>query len=310
MRLTLRQLQIFLAIAQTGSTSAAADEVNLSQSATSAALNELEHGLEISLFDRIGKRLQLNDNGRLLQPQANQLLDAARVIEQQFNPGFAQSGAGLRLGASTTVGIYVLPAILAKTHSDSMSYPNVTIANTADIAHAVANFDLDLGLIEGPCHQEELYAERWISDELIIVCAPEHPILNGGVEAKVPLKNLRSAQWLLREPGSGTRETVEQALLPHLHHLNCIGEFGNSEAIKYAAAEGLGIACLSRRVVADLLSMRKVVELKTTLPKLERNFYLIHHRHKILSARLQDFLTSCRKMSAPDKSIRTEHKQE
>ncbi|MCU6435143.1 LysR family transcriptional regulator [Undibacterium sp. Jales W-56] len=303
MRLTLRQLQIFLAVAHSGSTSAAADSVNLSQSATSAALNELEHGLESSLFDRVGKRLQLNDNGRLLLPQASQLLDAAHVIEQQFSPGFASSGAGLRIGASTTIGIYLLPAILAKTNPHSRTYPNVTIANTADIAQAVANFELDLGLIEGPCHQEELHVERWISDELIIVCSPQHPILSGQSGEKTSLKILRNARWLLREPGSGTRETVEQALLPHLHHLNCIGEFGNSEAIKYAAAEGLGLACLSRRVVADLLSMRKLVEVNTTLPKLERNFYLIHHKHKMLSARLLGFLDLCRGISVPGKTI-------
>ena len=306
MRLTLRQLQIFLAIAQSGTTTAAAETVSLSQSATSAALNELESGLATSLFDRVGKRLVLNDNGRLLLPQASQILDAANTIEQQFLDQNATSGAGLRIGASTTIGIYLLPAIMAALSTlgnkgqatSGTHYPNVTIANTGDIALAVSNFEVDIGLIEGPCHQYDLTLEPWISDELIIVCAPHHPILAGKPSDKVALKTLRSANWLLREAGSGTREAVEHALLPHLHHLQAAGEFGNSEAIKYAAAEGLGIACLSRRVVTDLLSIGRLVEMKTSIPKLERRFYLIHHQHKMLSARLAYFLDFCRHWTA------------
>ena len=111
MRISLRQLQIFVAVAESGSTTAAAELVALSQSAASAGLNELESMLQHKLFDRVGKRLLLNDNGRLLLPQARQMLDAAATIERQF--GTLDGPAGLRIGASTTIGIYLLPAILA-----------------------------------------------------------------------------------------------------------------------------------------------------------------------------------------------------
>ena len=113
MHLTLRQLQIFLAVARTGSTTAAANAVSLSQSATSAALNELESQLAIKLFDRIGNKLVLNDSGRVLLPQAHQLLDAAANIEQQFDVGDALSATGLHIGASTTIGSYLLPTLFA-----------------------------------------------------------------------------------------------------------------------------------------------------------------------------------------------------
>jgi DNA-binding transcriptional LysR family regulator len=295
MRLSLRQLQIFFAVARTGSTTAAAELVALSQSATSAALNELESVLDARLFDRVGKRLILNDNGRLLLPQAQRMLDTAAAIEQQF-AYVDQAGASLHLGASTTIGNYLLPALLAAAFPPQTgTCPKVAIANTADIVSAVANYDIDMGLIEGPSHEPGLRVEPWIRDELIVVCAPDHPILAGAPQARVPLKALRDAGWLLREPGSGTRETVEHLLRPHLHYVRAAGEFGSAEAIKHAAAEGLGIACLSRYVVDDLLAVGRLVEARTTLPVLSRHFYLIHAQHKILSVRLQHFLEFCRR---------------
>ena len=297
MRISLRQLQVFTAIADTGSTSAGADVVALSQSATSASLNELESLLHTNLFDRVGKRLVLNDNGRLLLPQARQMLDAAATMEGQFASGM--DGAGLRIGASTTIGNYLLPAILAATlpgESDqSGAHPLVTIANTADIAIGVANFALDMGLIEGPGHEPDLQVEPWLVDELVIVASPAHAIVRSGVSRKQKPETLRRAAWLLRERGSGTREAVEHVLLPHLHELRAAAEFGSAEAIKHGAAEGLGLACLSRVVVQDLLSTGQLIELRTTLPPLTRHFYLIHHRRKMLSVRLQGFLQQCRR---------------
>jgi len=302
MRLTFRQLQIFLAVAHSGSTTAAAEVVALSQSATSAALNELENLLDCRLFDRVGKRLMLNDNGRLLLPQAAQVVDAANTIEQQFlAPGMAQGG-GLRIGSSTTIGSYLLPALIASYRQQySALQVRVTIANTADIVAAVANYEVDVGLIEGPCHASGIQVEPWLMDDLLIVCAPQHAILDGSAvkgnaaaDKKISVKALREAEWLLREPGSGTREAVEQTLLPHLHHLRQSCEFGNSEAIKHATAAGLGISCLSRAVVADFLESGRLVEMNTTLPKLHRHFYLIHSREKILSLRLMQFLAFCR----------------
>src|ERR1700744_1524327 len=112
LRLTLRQLQIFRVVAETGSTAAASSSIALSQSATSAAINELERILELQLFDRIGKRLQLNDNGRALLPQALSLLDGAGWIERWAQDREAHIGT-LRIGASTTIGNYLLPAVLA-----------------------------------------------------------------------------------------------------------------------------------------------------------------------------------------------------
>ncbi|WP_213956252.1 LysR family transcriptional regulator [Variovorax sp. dw_954] len=299
MRLTLRQLHIFTAVADTGSTTAAGLQVALSQSATSGALNELEALLDAQLFDRVGKRLVLNDTGRALLPQARAVLDGAQGIEKQFGlAGGADKDMGLathlRVGASTTIGNYLLPALVASHLRDSPATTiDVTIGNTSEIATAVARLEVDVGLIEGPCHEPELHAQPWLEDVLAIVCAPSHPLMRADLGARVGLKALRTQRWLLREPGSGTREAVEHALLPHLHQWVQPMQLGSTEAIKQAAAEGLGLTCLSLCAVQDLLTLRRLVLVNTTLPRLARRFYLIRHRQKKLSNSLQRFVSRC-----------------
>jgi DNA-binding transcriptional LysR family regulator len=285
LRLTLRQLQIFRCVAESGSTAAAAAAIALSQSATSAAINELERVLELQLFDRIGKRLQLNDNGRALLPQALAVLDGAGWIERWALERESHVGT-LRIGASTTIGNYLLPQVLAG-FRDSLAervrqnwQVQVAIANTAVIASQVAAFELDLGLIEGPCHEPELTVQPWLEDELVVVAAANDPILPRGKNQRIPLETLGKATWLLREEGSGTREIINQLLIPYLHHLRPGIQFGNPEAIKRAAASGLGISCLSRFVVRDLLETGVLVAPPTELPPLTRHFYLVMHQQK------------------------------
>jgi DNA-binding transcriptional LysR family regulator len=285
LRLTLRQLQIFRCVAESGSTAAAAAAIALSQSATSAAINELERVLELQLFDRIGKRLQLNDNGRALLPQALAVLDGAGWIERWALDRESHIGT-LRIGASTTIGNYLLPQVLAG-FRDSLSEKvrqnwqvQVAIANTAVIASQVAAFELDLGLIEGPCHEPDLTVQPWLEDELVVVAAANDPIVPRGKSERISLDTLSKATWLLREEGSGTREIINQLLVPHLHHLRPGIQFGNPEAIKRAAASGLGISCLSHFVVRDLLESGVLVAPATELPHLTRHFYIVMHQQK------------------------------
>ncbi len=299
LHLSMRQLQIFIAIVEHRSTCSAAETLSLSQSATSAALNELERVLGMNLFDRVSKRLMINDNGRALLPQALALLDAAESIERWAENQHLHSG-GLRIGASTTIGNYLLPPILADfrrglpTDAQASWQAQVTIENTAAITQKLVNFELDIGLIEGYCHEQELKVLPWLEDELLIVSAPHDPILDHRTsvdrQGKIPLDVLRDAVWLLREQGSGTHEIINQALLPYLHHLQHGIEFSTSEAIKYATMNGLGISCLSRFVVADMLEMGKLVVLPTVLPKFTRNFYIVIHKQKQLTQGLQRLL--------------------
>lgn len=293
--MTLRQLQIFAAVGARGTTTAAAVDLALSQSATSAALIELEGVLGTSLFDRVGRRLALNDAGRSLLPHARQLLESAHAIEERFaawNPGTAFS---LQMAASTTVGNYVLPPLVAsflRTRADGRI--ELRIGNTEEVTRAVASFAADLGFIEGPCHEPDVHATPWIVDELVIVAAPSHPVVRGAAKRRIKVAALRQCNWLLREPGSGTREAVEHALLPHLHAFRSSLEIGSAEAIKHAAAEGLGLACLSRRVVDDFVRLDRLVVLPTTLPPLRRQLSLVLHRQKFVSPAMQAFIAHAR----------------
>jgi DNA-binding transcriptional LysR family regulator len=306
-RLTLRQLQIFGAVAEVGSTSAAAETLALSQSATSAAVNELERLLEVRLFDRVGKRLLLNDNGRALLPRSLLVLDSARSIELWARDRSSQVGM-LRVGASTTIGNYLLPSLLSefrRSLPDSVRQNwnvQVTIGNTSAITEQVGDFRLDVGLIEGPCHQPTLVVQPWLQDELALVCAPQDPLLASGGR-RISLAALRNATWLLREKGSGTREIVEQLLVPHLHHLRAGIEFSNSEAIKHAAASGLGITCLSRYVVQDLLKLGALTVLPTELPPLTRSFYLVTHVEKQKTRGLELLLAHLERATRKNQSV-------
>lgn len=304
-RITLRQLQIFVAVARTSSTTEAGKSLSLSQSATSAALNDIENLLDTQMFDRVGKRLVLNDNGRLLLPQAITLLEGAMDLERQFSDAQTTLFSQIRLGASSTIGNYILPGLIAgcrrMNHSNqgdagergTVLSMQMDIANSSKVAVSVANYEIDVGFIEGHCREPNLDVIPWLLDELLIVAAPTHPILQGMGKDKIDIDMLQRAQWLMRESSSGTRETVEYELLRYLNHINIGMEFGGAEAIMRATAEGLGISCLSRWVVADYLEAGKLVVLNTELPKLTRKFFIIRHKQKYLSENIRHFLNHC-----------------
>jgi len=298
MALTLRQLEIFRAIALRGSTTAAAQSVPLSQSATSAALNELESTLAVRLFDRVGKRLLLNDNGRVLLPAALAILDGARTAAAAFAPQRVAAAADLRLFASTTVGNYLLPRLLARfCTTQTGTQLQLRIGNTQEVVEAVREFETDLGLIEGPCHAPTIRVIPWVEDELVIVAAPTHDLAQAAKRRRLTAAQLGRALWLMREPGSGTRESVEYALLTRFLSFPATMTLGSSESIKNAVAEGLGISYLSRYVVADLVAAKRLQILTTPLPKVMRRLTIIHHEKKILSDSLRRFIAHCEAMN-------------
>ena len=294
LHLTLRQFEIFCAVAQSGTTVAAAETVALSQSATSAALQQLEGGLGVQLFERVGKRLVLNDAGRALLPQALAVLEQARGIEQAFSAKAANMPVRLRVAASTTIGTYALPEVLARlAASHPLVRVDLQIANTQEVGEAVLAMEVDMGLIEGSSHWQGLEVEPWLRDELVIVASPRDPLTQQAKSKPLGVAALRKAAWLLREPGSGTREMVEHALLPHLHQLPAAATLGSSEAIARCVEQGLGISCLSRVLVQSQLQAQVLDILPTTLPRMWRNFSLVQRAGKRRSPALQAFVDAC-----------------
>jgi DNA-binding transcriptional LysR family regulator len=286
MHITLRQLEVFAEVLKSGSTTQASQMLSLSQSAVSAALADLEGQLGVQLFDRVGKRLVVNEHGRLLYPRVVGLLEQAGEIEQLFR----EDNGAIRVYASSTIGNYILPEMIARYRRDFPKLPlELSVGNSQDVINAVADFRVDIGLIEGPCHMAELVTEPWLEDELVVFASPGNPL----VDQPVTLENLAKQPWILRERGSGTREIVDYLLLSHLPKFQMGMELGNSEAIKHAVRHGLGISCLSRRVIAEQLESGSLVEVVVPLPRLVRTLYRIHHRQKHISNALLRFLRYC-----------------
>ncbi|MGJ7521919.1 LysR family transcriptional regulator [Variovorax sp. LT1P1] len=292
LRLNLRQLEVFVATAREGSTRAAATRVARSQSAASASLAELEAVLGVHLFDRVGRRLVLNENGHALRARAAALLEQAAEMQSLFATAHP---APLRMAASFTIGEYLLPNLVASwkdAHPDSQV--RLQIGNTTQAIEAVAGFDVDLGFIEGSQTHPELSTQGWLTDELVIVASPTHP-LAGQVAG---LRQLREADWVLRERGSGTREAADRWLLEHLGRLNVGFELGSTEAIKQFVTRNVGLGCVSRYAVADALERGWLVELRTRLPKAFRHLAIVTHRDKHLGRSALAFVEHCMKAAA------------
>jgi DNA-binding transcriptional LysR family regulator len=289
MRYTLRQLEVFLAVAKYENVTRAADELAMSQSAASGALKELEAQFDTRLFDRLGKRLQLNAFGRELRPLAQHLLDQAVALEQAL-AGSEQRGR-LHIGATLTIGNYLALDIIAEyRRRHPGAQVSLSIANTESIAARVAGFDLDMGLIEGEYHHPDLDTRHWREDELVVFAAPDHPLADRQALTDPDLVGL---EWIVRERGSGTRQAFDRAMHGILPDLTIAMELQQPRAIKRAVESGLGVGCLSRISVAGGLQRRTLVELPVRHRDFRREWFLVSHREKFRSAALEEWYALC-----------------
>jgi DNA-binding transcriptional LysR family regulator len=298
MRYSLRQLEIFVAICRTQSVSRAAAELALSQSATSTALGEFERQFDLQLFDRVGKSLRINETGQQLLPRAVELLDRANEIEDILR-GHAGFGP-MKIGATLTVGNYLATIIVARFLRDHPeSRIQLQVHNTSTVVNRVANHELDLGLIEGDCHHPDITVERWIADELVVFSAPDHPLalLSKQKKHRLTVNRLLKEPWILREKGSGTRETFDRAFHSHHAQLNVRLELEHTEAIKRAVESGLGIGCISRLALKDAFRRGSLVPLETAELDLRRYFYFLWHYQKYQSTGIRQFLAACKNLT-------------
>lgn len=294
MKYTLRQLEIFVAISRTANVSRAAEALSLSQSATSTALSEFERQFDLQLFDRVGKSLRINEMGQQLLPHAVELLDRAEEIENLLK---GHAGFGLmRIGATLTVGNYLATILVARfLHEHPESHIQLQVHNTGTIVQQIANHELDLGLIEGDCNHPDIEVQPWIADELVVFCAPNHALAN---LAKVTLAQLLQEPWILREKGSGTRETFDRAFHGQHAKLNIRLELEHTEAIKRAVESGLGIGCISRLALKDAFRRGSLVPISTPSLNLGRSFYFLWHKKKYQTTGMCEFLDLCKRFTA------------
>ena len=289
MRYTLRQLEVFIATAQHENISRAASDLAMSQSAASGSLRELEQQFNVQLFDRLGKRLRLSELGRQLRPAAEELLDRARALEQGML-GEEVSGR-LQLGATLTIGNYLaVPMIAAFRTRFPAADVALSVANTAAIAEKVAHYELDIGLVEGELSHADLSCEPWQADELTVFAAPGHPLAR---RRALTDDDLLSLEWIVREPGSGTRQPFDRAMHGILPALRLALELQHTEAIKRAVEAGLGVGCLSRISLVEAFARGSLVPLRVPHRDFTRRLHIVLHRQKFHTAALREWLALC-----------------
>ena len=291
MRHTLRQLEVFLAVARAESVSGAARALAMSQSAASASLLDLERQFDLQLFDRVGKRLRLNDLGRAVRVRAENVLENARELEGMLE---RRSDAGpLRVGATLTIGNYVVPPLLARfiRESPGRSPPTLAIANTAEIARQVAELELDVGLVEGEVEHAELELTAWREDQMVVFCAAEHPFAR---KRALDDDDLRAAPWIVRERGSGTRQAFDRAMRDLLPELHVALTLEQTEAIKGAVEQGLGVSCLSRIALEPAFKAGSLRPCRVPQRDFRRQFFFLLHAQKVHGAALTRWLELCR----------------
>ncbi len=274
--MTLEQLRIFVAVAEREHVTQAAQALNLTQSAVSAAIAALEQRHDVKLFDRIGRRVALTQSGRQFLGEARALLARARAAEQILaDLGGLKTGA-LKLAASQTVGNYWLPTRLARF---ALNYPGValhlTIGNTHDVALLASAGEIDLGFVEGEDDQPGVDQTPIAEDELIVVASPSL----ASHYRDCLREKMFEAPWVARERGSGTRSAFEKAVsdfAPDAPARKIVLELPSNEAVRMAVEAGAGLAVMSYLAVAGALKSGALIRLPCDLPK--RPFYMLAHR--------------------------------
>ena len=296
-KITLRQLAVFVSIYQTGSTSRASEALHLSQSAVSSALTELEARLQMPLFERVGRRLNQHPNAHPIYIQAQAILGQSLTLEH-----YHQSQVGqIHIGASTTIGNYVLPPLLAKLY-EALPDANVDmyIANTQEVVAEVEQLNIDIALVEGmprPIDMKVIEQRAWRTDTLMIFAKRDSKWLKDVAHYndvshcyELSIEQLSTLPLLVREKGSGTRQIIDEQLLQHLPNAEVIMAIQQSEAIKHMVSADIGLGCLSQHVIEAELEIGQLIQVQVAGIDLSRTWWLVWHKARHQSPIWQTFI--------------------
>ncbi len=287
--MTLRQLRTFKAVADHSSFSLAAHELRLSQPSVSYQVKELEEALGVPLLDRLGKRVRLTEGGTLLYDYARKMLgvldEAALALEELR--GIKRGN--LRVGASTTAGIYLMPAALGAFKKE---HPALVIAleigTRARVQEQVLHGELDLAVVGPASKDPDLTVIPFLRDELVMVAPAGHRLAG---HPKLSLKDLQDEPFVMREQASGSRSSLEKEARKAGAKLQVAMELGSNGAIKHAVESGLGLAALSRYACALELAGGSLVELDVNGFPIQRDFHIVHLRRRRLPSSVLAFIT-------------------
>lgn len=296
MAITLRQFEIFIAVAETTQVTKASKKLFLTQSAVSMALAELENQLSGPLFDRHGRSLLLNDRGRYLLPLAKKVIFQIKNIEALLTEQKSSVAGSLEIIASSSIGNYVLPypiGLFMRMHPDARI--NMLVANTRQAERLVAQGTMDLGFVEGAVTDEAVRRTPWFVDEMRVIVNPSHPLAAQDV-FQVP-EDLEKTVWVLREEGSGTVEIFKNRLGNHAALLNVVTRMGHTEAIKKAVEAGVGASCLSELTICRETEHGWLKSLAIEGISTRRQLSIIQHRDKQNTRLMDEFLSFCGMMT-------------
>ena len=296
-KITLKQLSVFVSIYQTGSTSRASEALHLSQSAVSSALTELEARLQMPLFERVGRRLNQHPNAHPIYIQAQAILGQALTLEHYHKHQAGQ----IHIGASTTIGNYVLPPLLAKLYAALPdAHIDMYIANTQEVVSEVEQLNIDIALVEGmprPTDMKVIEQRAWRTDTLMIFTKRDSKWLTGMAAYndadncyELSIAQLAKLPLLVREAGSGTRQIIDEQLLKHLPDAEIVMAIQQSEAIKHMVSADIGLGCLSQHVIQAELTAGALVQVKVAGIDLSRTWWLVWHKARHQSPIWQSFI--------------------
>lgn len=286
--ISVRQLEVFVAVASAGTVSAAAQRLFLTQPAVSMALAELERQLSAQLFDRDRGRLHLSPRGRELLPAAQEVIERIQEMQHQADHPIILTGE-LRVGASNTVGNYLVGDLLGPFVSRHPEVSlQVSVDNTEAITAGLLDHSLDIGCVEGPVNHHQLEALPWRDDALVVCAAATDPLAH---QPALKTRHFKDAKWILREHGSAMRAQAELAL-SSLPQGKILLELGQVEAIKQAVIAGLGIACLPQAAVSESVSTGRLVVLHTPFLNLHRRLSLVLHKSRYRGVLIEAFVAS------------------
>ena len=297
MHMNMHHLSVFFAVAATGSLTASARKLHISQPALSRELKVFEQRLGITLFERHSRGMRLTQAGEVLSQYAKRLFELEHAAEAAMREIAGGQQGLLAIGASNTIGTYVLPRVLA---AFRRARPEVRVTlfvgNTEQVSQGVDDLRFMLGFIEGPLHFRGLRAEVFRDDEIVPVASPDHPLFS---RRRLTVGDLRDQPLLVRESGSGTREVIAAKLHRWSLTQNPTMEFGNTEALKRAAVHGGGIAWLPRICMVSELREGALRELPLRDLKIVRPLMVLSREGAPVQAVAEAFLQLLREGSRP-----------
>ncbi|OFI06613.1 HTH-type transcriptional regulator CysL [Clostridium acetireducens DSM 10703] len=283
-----RAFRVFYEVAVMLNMTEVANKMYISQPAVSQTISELEKHLNVKLFDRMGKRLYLTHEGEIFLTYVRRILniydEGIKLVKDmnEFKMG------KMKIGASTTIGIYVLPDIIGKF---IRKYKNIDVSiaieNTKIIANMILENKIDFGFVEGPVYQDEIICKNFCQDELVLIVPSDH---NWASLQEIDINDIPKEKMVMREKGSGTREVFENLMNSNNINYKIAFELGNTEAIKKAVEAGLGMSCISKRCVENEVRQNKISVVKLKNIDIKRNFSLIYHKDKYISKLFNEFI--------------------